>query len=94
MASDTPNDADENPSAGQYRDPKVILDEMLESIRLIQSYMDNISYEAFAAQQLSFRMLWYCALLFWVRLRVIFVKKTKLNGTIFPGVSLPICVIA
>lgn len=52
MASDTPNDADENLSAGKYRNPQVILDEMLESIQLIQSYVDSVSYETFAAQQL------------------------------------------
>ncbi len=52
MARDKPNDADENPSAGKYRNPQVILDEMLESIRLIQSYVDSVSYETFAAQQL------------------------------------------
>jgi uncharacterized protein with HEPN domain len=52
VASDTPNDADENLSAGKYRNPQVILDEMLESIQLIQSYVDSVSYETFAAQQL------------------------------------------
>ena len=39
-------------SPSQIRSPQVILDEMLESIRLIQSYTSDISYESFAAQQL------------------------------------------
>lgn len=40
-----------NPDSGKYRDPQVIIDEMLECIRLIRSYTDGISYETFAAQQ-------------------------------------------
>ena len=38
-------------SAGKFRDPRVILDEMLDSIDLIQRYTQGLVYEEFAAQQ-------------------------------------------
>lgn len=38
------NPDDANPSGGRYRTPQVILDEMLESIRLIQQYTDGVSF--------------------------------------------------
>lgn len=44
------NDADSG--SGKYRNPRVILDEMLESIRLIQHYTDGVSFETFRTQQL------------------------------------------
>lgn len=37
--------------AGKSRDPRVILDEMLDSIELIQRYTQGLTFEAFAAQQ-------------------------------------------
>ena len=40
-----------NSSGGKYRDPRVILDEMLDCIHLIQSYTHGLSYETFATQQ-------------------------------------------
>lgn len=46
------NSDDANPSGGRYRTPQVILDEMLESIRLIQQYTDGVSFESFEGQQL------------------------------------------
>ncbi|HEX5440373.1 MAG TPA: DUF86 domain-containing protein [Ktedonobacterales bacterium] len=49
---ETSPDSEPGSGTGKYRDPQVILDEMLESIRLIQRYIDGISYEDFAGQQL------------------------------------------
>lgn len=49
---ETSLDSESASSTGKYRSPQVILDEMLESIRLIQHYTDGVSYEGFAAQQL------------------------------------------
>ena len=34
------------------RDPRVILDEILESIRLIQQYTSDVPYEAFASDRM------------------------------------------
>ena len=48
--SATPDEA--NASSGKYRNPQVILDEMLESIRLIQQYTDGVSFERFRTQRL------------------------------------------
>ena len=47
---ETSPDSDPGSGTGKSRDPQVILDEMLESIRLIQRYTDGISYEDFAGQ--------------------------------------------
>ena len=38
-------------SGERSRDPRVILDEMLDSIHLIRNYTQDLSYETFAAQQ-------------------------------------------
>jgi uncharacterized protein with HEPN domain len=49
---ETSLDSEAASNTGKYRSPQVILDEMLESIRLIQHYTDGVSYEDFAGQQL------------------------------------------
>lgn len=49
---ETPPDSESASVTGKHRSPQVILDEMLESIRLIQHYTNGVSYEDFAAQQL------------------------------------------
>jgi uncharacterized protein with HEPN domain len=37
---------------GKHRDPRVILDEMLDCVHLIQRYTQDVSFEEFAAQQM------------------------------------------
>lgn len=46
------NRPDHASTPSQDRDVRVILDEMLESLRLIRGYTQGLSYEAFASEQL------------------------------------------
>lgn len=40
-----------NAGGGRSRDPRIILDEMLECVDLIQGYAQGLTYEEFAARQ-------------------------------------------
>lgn len=53
-ASESPsnNQPDPGSAPGQDRDVRVILDEMLESLRLIRGYTQGLTYETFASEQL------------------------------------------
>ena len=58
-------------SAGNFRDPRVILDELLDSIGLIQRYTRWLVQAEFAAQPVLYRRRSCCVSPFWVKLRAL-----------------------